>query len=432
MTLPPPNICRKIRKLHAMLGSDKDQERETARSKLDSLLKEYGLTWNDIADILAAPSGAGSNTGNAQPPDPSDKPEVNVLDLVSVLVERHIAVTPTERMAIALWILHTWVFDRFTFTPRLVLLSPVRGCGKTTLLALIESLVADPLRTDDISPAAVYHHLGHNPTACLLVDEADNADLLHNRTLRSVFNSGHRKGGGVTRFAGGWAQRYPTFCPLAIAAIGTLPLPLMHRSVLINMQRRAPDAASERLDEEGPEWAAACEQIRRWAGSCQLESDPEMPPALINRAADNWRVLLSIADSLSHGEAARAAALELSANRSDEDPGVVLLGDIMTVFLAKRVDRIASADLVAELIAVDDFWTDWRDERPGRKLTQGDLGRLLRHFHIRPKSIWPVERTPSSRSRKGYMRGQFEAAWRSYCSGGTPAQANKIRKLASV
>jgi hypothetical protein len=140
-------------------------------------------------------------------------------------------------------------------TPRLALLSPVRGCGKTTLLALIELLVVDPLRTDDISPAAIYHHLDGNPGTCLLVDEADNADLLHNRTLRSVFNSGHRKGGGVTRFSGGWAKRYPTFAPLALAAIGTLPLPLMHRSVLINMQRR--ETEMERLDENGPEWPAA-------------------------------------------------------------------------------------------------------------------------------------------------------------------------------
>jgi hypothetical protein len=430
MTLPPPNVCRKIRKLHALIGSPNTKEAEVARSKLNALLAEYALSWNDIPEILAA--SAGSDATRSAPPDPSDQPEVNVLDLVLFLIEKHIAVTPAERMAIALWILHTWVFDRFTITPRLALLSPVRGCGKTTLLALIELLVADPHRTDDISAAAVYHHLGHNPRACLLFDEADGADLLHNRTLRSVCNSGHRKGGGVSRYVGGWSQRFPTFAPLALAAIGVLPLPLMHRSVLVNMQRRAPDAAGERLNEHAPEWAAAREQIQKWAATCALEDDPEMPPSLHNRAADNWRVLLSIADSLSHGEAARSAACELSANRPDEDPGVVLLNDILTVFVTKHVDRIASAELVNELIAVNDFWTDWRDERPGRKLTQGDLGRLLRPFHIRPKSIWPVDRTPSSRSRKGYTRDQFEAAWRSYCSGGTPAQPKEtIRLVAS-
>lgn len=37
-----------------------------------------------------------------------------------------------------LWILHGYVFDRFPITPRLALLSPIRACGKTTLLVLID------------------------------------------------------------------------------------------------------------------------------------------------------------------------------------------------------------------------------------------------------------------------------------------------------
>jgi hypothetical protein len=428
MTLPPPNVCRRIRKLHAMLGSSNVKEAEIAHTKLNALLAEYSLNWNDVPEILAAT--AGTTTAAATSAPPSDQPEVNVLDLVLFLLEKHIAVTPAERMGIALWILHSWVFDRFTITPRLALLSPVRGCGKTTLLALIELLVADPHRTDDISPAAIYHHLGHKPGATLLIDEADNAGLLDNRMLRAVFNSGHRKGGGVTRFKDGWPKGFPTFCPLAIAAIGFLPLPLMHRSVPINMQRKAPDEIHiERLDENAPDWLASREQIRKWAATCVLEQDPDIP--LINRAADNWRVLLAIADNLGHGEEARAAARELTANRPDEDPGVILLGDILAVFSRRRIDRIASADLVAELIAVNDFWTDWRDERPGRKLTQGDLACLLRPFRIKSKSIWPVERTPTSRSRKGYMQDQFEAAWRSYCPDGTPAQPSKFIRLAT-
>jgi hypothetical protein len=46
-----------------------------------------------------------------------------------------------------------------------------------------------------------------------------------------------------------------------------------------------------------------------------------MPPQLRDRAADNWRPLLSIADALGHGEDARAAAIALCAKRPDEDAG---------------------------------------------------------------------------------------------------------------
>jgi hypothetical protein len=41
----------------------------------------------------------------------------------------------------------------------------------------------------------------------------------------------------MRRFVGGQWRKYPTFTPLAIAAIGTLPLPLLHQGVVINMQR---------------------------------------------------------------------------------------------------------------------------------------------------------------------------------------------------
>jgi Protein of unknown function (DUF3631) len=428
MTMPPPTVCRRIRKLHAMLGSSNTGEREAAYKKLVALLAEHSLTWNAVPEILAAAdaaaaSGAPQSPSSSQPS--SNEPEVNVLALVLYFLERHIAILPAERTSIALWILHSWIFDRFAVTPRLALLSPVRGCGKTTLLVLIEALVANPWRTDDISPAAIYRQLEHQPHTCFLVDEADNADLLRSRTLRAVFNSGHRRGGGVGRFDRGWSRRFRTFAPLAIGAIGTLPLPLMHRSIVIAMQRAPADAGLETLNEDAPELVAAREQIGLWAAA-SLKPDPEMPAELHNRLADNWRPLFAVADDLGHGEGARSAALELSANRPDEDPGIILLTDIRTAFTRLNTDRVTSADLVGELLAINDFWLDWSDERAGRKLNQGDLARMLRAFRIRSSSIWPVQRTPSSKSRKGYLREQFEAAWATYCDGTTARRRRNI------
>jgi hypothetical protein len=94
-----------------------------------------------------------------------------------------------------------------------------------------------------------------------------------------------------------------------------------------------------------------------------------------DRAADNWRVLLAI--DLGYGEPARRAAVALSANRPDEDPGVTLLADIRIVFQARGgIDRIASAALVEALIGLDDGrWNEWRgpkDDRPPRR-------RAMRH-----------------------------------------------------
>jgi hypothetical protein len=440
MTLPSPEDCRLIRQVHALLGSSLPNESATAHQTLIKLLAKHGLTWNDLPAVLAATEdltgitftdvGKSTSTSTAEPHKP---PAVNVLDLVLFLIERHVAITAEERMAAALWVLHSYVFDRFMITPRLVLVSPVRGCGKTTLLELLELLVAEPYRTDNVTAAAIYHLLDRFRFT-LLIDEGDNLDLLRNSVLRSVFNSGHRRGGTIGRFVGGRSRRFPTFAPLALAAIGGLPLPLLHRSVVINMRRHAPgEAQVRRLDETDPSFPAAREEIKKWAATCSLARDPIMPPTLRNRAADNWRVLLAIADDLGHDEDARSASIVLCANQPDEDPGVVLLADIRTVFLARGVDRITSLALVEALVGLDyGLWNEWRgphDDRPPHKLTQGELAQLLSRFNIRPRTIWPLHRRPGDTSGRGYMRHQFEAPWRAYCPSDTPTHPGSIRYL---
>jgi len=202
------------------------------------------------------------------------------------------------------------------------------------------------------------------------------------------------------------------------------------------MRRHAPgDVVLQPLEEFSPVFPAARAEIGKWAATCALAREPEMPPELRNRAADNWRVLLAIADDLGHGAAARAAAVVLNADRMDEDPGVVLLTDIHTVFEAAGVHDISSAALTEALIALDSLWGDWRgphDDRPPRKLNQSELARLLRPFGIRPRTIWPTQRHAGAKSSKGYSRSQFEAAWAAYCSpAGTPAQPRKVIHLLS-
>jgi Protein of unknown function (DUF3631) len=216
-------------------------------------------------------------------------------------------------------------------------LPPPKICQRMRALHSMLGLVAEAYRADNITPAAVYHHLDSRPRTTLLVDEGDNLGLLTNAVLRSVFNSGHRRGGSVSRFVGGRSRRFSTFAPLAVAAIGTLPLPLFHRAVVVNLQRSG-GSLLKRIDENDPGFAIAREGIQRWAARCTLEQDPEMPPALRDRAADNWRVLLAIADNLGYGEPARRAAVTLSANRPDEDLGETLLADIRIVFQASHSD----------------------------------------------------------------------------------------------
>ena len=279
----------------------------------------------------------------------------------------------------------------------------------------------------------------------MLLDEVDNLDLLNNPTLRAVITSGHHCDGTISRCLDNQVTSFSTFAPLALAAIGkppnSLPLPISHRCVAIQMKRAPATEKLVRFDPKTiPRKKTDCDTVYRetfeWASRCRPNLDPPMPAELRNRAADNWRVLLSIADACSPewGRAAREAAIALSTGQ-DEDLCVRLLADIRDIFdHHPTVDRLSSAVIVAELIDLPDgLWSEWRglrDNQMPRKLSQGGLALMLAPLGIRPKTIWPPRRGIGDKSVKGYFRAAFEPAWASYCEGdGTPAHPRKINAV---
>ena len=277
-----------------------------------------------------------------------------------------------------------------------------------------------------------------------MIDEGDNLNSKVNSLLGKVIKSGHRKGAApVSRVIKGELKKYPTFAPLLIALIGGLPGPLASRCVVIHMRRKDKTRVLRSLDDDVQDLHITYGQIREWRSSDpKLNLRPQMPPQLRNRDADNWRPLVAIADTFGPewGERARRAAVALTKGDFGEDPRITLLRDIRDIFDTRGVGRIASAALVTALNEIEDgLWSEWRglrDEGQPRKLTQGELARLLKPFKpfgIWSRSVWPRQRGPGSKSAKGYYRHQFESAWASFCSlDGTAAQSSKLRYLRSA
>ena len=68
----------KLRKLHAMLGSDNDGERDTAMAKIKELLAKNKKSWNDLTELMSAggeglqddvePAVAGTSNNHPAPP----------------------------------------------------------------------------------------------------------------------------------------------------------------------------------------------------------------------------------------------------------------------------------------------------------------------------------------------------------------------------
>lgn len=184
-------------KLHALLGSDNAGERENARVKINEILARHRLSWNDLLELLQSePSDTSQDaaTGLGETTSADDVNTagagVNALALVHHLLEEYCELgSPHEYMATALWCLHSHVFKQFAVTPRLALTSPVRGCGKTTLLALLALLTARG-RRDDSTTAAALLRLIDREQGTLLLDEADNLNLGRDSILRAVVNWG--------------------------------------------------------------------------------------------------------------------------------------------------------------------------------------------------------------------------------------------------
>jgi putative DNA primase/helicase len=322
--------------------------------------------------------------------------------------------------AIALWILHTWLVNEFTISPRLAITSPTKGCGKTTVLRLLNQLARRPKRAGSISPPALFRAVEHfQPT--LLLDESEKY-IEHGSDLHALLNEGHCKGGTVLRVLGEKLElrEFAVFGAVAFARNGRLPDDLEQRSIIIEMQRRRADEQLAELREDRAESLhRAARMCVRWAednSAYVADCEPDMGE-LINRDADNWRVLFTIADMVGADwpERIRDAAAVL-APRESESTGPLLLGDIRTAFDEKNTDRLASAELCEVLTGMEARpWGEWRASKGAspKPITPIQLAKLLKPFGVAPTGTIRV----GDRTAKGYYRHQFEGLWERYLSG---------------
>jgi putative DNA primase/helicase len=364
-------------------------------------------------------------------PEPIDGPVL--LDSLAEAIGRHVVMAEHSRDAAVLWVIHTYLLDHFVVSPRLAIRSPMKRCGKTTLLDVISRLVLRPLPVANVTASAMFRIVeAYRPA--LLVDEADTF-LRDSDELRGVINSGHRRGGSVLRTVGDdfEPRQFSTYSAVAIALIGKLPDTLHDRSITIDLKRRLP---SEEIKAFRPDRARHLDEIARkiarWAqdnANCISKVDPEMPVGVYNREADNWRPLLAIAETAGGDwpERAREAVTESRAAAGDDESRlVVLLTDIAAIFTEKDTDRLLSADMVDFLVAIQGRpWADYgKNDKP---LTQNQLARLLKPVAIAPDTI----RTATDRG-KGYQLHQFKEAFARYLSsegGSQPCNRDKCDEI---
>lgn len=150
-------------------------------------------------------------------PAPVDGKELvdDIEDVISRIVVTQRACDP---LTLALWAMFTHVFEEFEFSPRLNLTSPEKRCGKSTVLDLLELLVARGVVVSNSSSAAIFRTI-HNHKATICFDEVDTF-LKADPELVGILNNGHKKNGRVLRCEGenNEGKVYRVWSPIAIAA----------------------------------------------------------------------------------------------------------------------------------------------------------------------------------------------------------------------
>lgn len=408
----PGSANESFKRLAALPAAEYDQQRKHEARRigirvatLDAEVKRLCTTVPRVAASL--------NLSDPEPwPDPVSGDAL--VREISETFKRHLVLVEHAELAMTLWVLHAHGIDAADITPRLVFASPEKRCGKTTAQTIIASLVPRPLAAANITTAATFRVIeAAHPT--LVVDEADSF-IRDNDQLRGILNSGHNRANAyVVRCVGDDAEprRFCTWAAVSIALIGRLPSTLEDRSIIIRMRRRSQTELVSRLTRDARiPLATLCRKAARWASdnlAVLRSADPRIPATLDDRAADNWRPLLAVADCAGGNwpELARHAARLLSGPNSDSSTGVTLLLDLRTLFAATSANRMSSSAICQALATMED--RPWKEYRRGTPISQPQLANLLAPFGIGPHTIRLGSETP-----KGYEKADFQDAFVRY------------------
>ena len=335
-----------------------------------------------------------------------------VLDAIVGAARRPVVMTDDAAATCALFAVHAHCLDAAKISPLLAITAPAHGCGKTTPLRLMASLVPSPVFVSDITPAALYRTF-KTENRTLLIDEAHSL-LLGNARLQRLFNAGHCRDAAAVARADGI---FDLWCAKIIALIGDLPVSLADRALRLDLKRKRAGDDVTALEAVAINLRDLAVRAARWSAQHLDQiaaADSVMPESVINRAADNWRPLLAIADMAGGRwpDLARALATKAAAETAIEDTSAIaLLRDLDRYFRHIETndftDRVSSEELCFYLNTLAE--RPWRRYHRGGPITPYQLAQLLRPFGIRSTTIRFEEGLA-----KGYYLRDFHEAFERY------------------
>lgn len=332
-----------------------------------------------------------------------------VLGRVQNVLDTYIAFPDDEsRDAVALWVMHTWVYHSFENTPRLSVSSSQPGSGKTRVLEIVREICPNPKMFVSVTPATVFRSINKYTMLTLLVDEVDtifgrSGSASSHRELQGILNTGYRKGATVPRTVGtDDVKDFPTFAPVAMSGLGGLPDALSTRSIHIKMKKAGGTRSIKplRMRFAEPVFNLLRVQLGKWAteySEALSMSLPNMPDGVVDRDADIWEPLIAIADLASEewSERARKSCVHLIgvSSKKDEPYPVKLLTRVREIYDEHGSESMFSIELIEKL------GSEWG-------LNSKSLSRVMGEYDVSGGNI-----TRNKRRGKGYKRSDLEVAW---------------------
>jgi hypothetical protein len=427
-----PGWSRLLAKTRVVVVADDDQPGRKRAQRIAAAIAQHGGqaevvlpdAGKDAADHLAA----GKTLAQLRPLAPAGQGKVDggaVLEEVFGILERYVAFPSGEAaVAVTLWVAASHAQSAWEHATRLAIKSPVKRCGKSRLLDLLEALCHNPLLTVNISPAALVRSIGESDPPTVLVDEADTvfgkrrgerSDQAED--LRGILNAGHQRGRPYIRWdpAARQAERCPTYAMAALAGIGDLPDTIEDRAVVVAMRRRALGEHVAPLRRRNlPALAELRDRLHGFVGDHLAELETAMPAMPVeDRTADVWEPLVAVADLAGGGwpTLARDACRRMTADAAQADDGSLgerLLRDLRAVF--GDAQALWTATIIEQLAELDEApWGDYY----GQRVTDRAIAKLLRPYGVRSRTV-----RLGAETRKGYHREDLADAWQRYS---TPA-----------
>jgi hypothetical protein len=413
-------VCSELRKVHIP---------EVLRSQLCKQLagplgvRVSALEEGSSAAAEVAPDKRGRLEETIEPwPEPVDG--AALLQKIFNQVHRFVVIDDNGYTVLCLHVLLAYCWELFQKLPILRIKSPVKRCGKSTVLDVIELLVSRPLLTVSLSPAALYRII-EKFHPYVMIDEADSFGE-DNDELRIIVNGGFERGRPAIRVNKETLEPefFDTFGPKVLASIGALHDTIEDRSIIIEMKRKPPGIDVEELcDADLTVFIEIRRQVMRWFLD-NLErlkaTKLPRPKALVDRAWNKWRPLLTIAHVV--GDIWPAVCLQAAiaiSGASDEERSIAVevLIRIRAFFKDREQDVLAgkkgafglTTDVLSYLnLDKEAPWADWQ-KGDNKGLTSHKLGRILKPFKIKSDQT-----QIDNKHVRGYWFEDFAETFQSY------------------